>query len=57
MRPESPKLMCHQSTLAFRRPALWERLPQAQRTRVRELLVELLRQVVLPAPPVGRNHD
>lgn len=57
MRPKSPKLMDRQSTLTFHRPTPWEHLPQAQRTRVRDLLVELLRQIVWPTPPTERNHD
>lgn len=55
MCPEkAPRL--YQPTLALEAqgPGVWEQLPQAQRRRCRQLLVQLLRQVVLPVPRSGR---
>ncbi len=50
----------YQATLAFvaKAPGVWEQLPLAQRQRCRQLLVELLLQVVLKIHPSrSRAHE
>jgi hypothetical protein len=46
----------YQPTLALepKAPGVWEQLPEAQRQRCRQLLVQLLRQVVLQVQRSGR---
>ena len=48
----------HQQThLAFPKKDLWEKFPEPQRVRCRELIVQLLRAVVLTAVQPRRRHE
>jgi hypothetical protein len=46
-----------QTNLAFPKKDLWERLPQANRVRCRERIVQLLRAVVLISTQPGRSNE
>ncbi len=56
MRSEQ-KRDCRQQRLAFGKKGLWEKLPDPNRVRCRELIVELLRAVVLVQPKAWREHE
>jgi hypothetical protein len=56
MRPE-PKTDYQQANLVFPKKDLWEKFPEPNRVRCRELIVQLLRAVVLIPPQAGRNHE
>jgi len=45
-----------QAQLAFPEKLLWDKLPADQKLRCRELLQQMLRNVVL-APPIERKPD
>ncbi len=53
MRSEQ-KTSYRQQKLPFAKKELWEKLPELPRVRLRELIVELLRAVVLVH---GRKHE
>jgi hypothetical protein len=56
MRPK-PKTDYQQANLAFPKKDLWEKFPEPNRVRCRELVVQVLQAVVLrPAQP-GRSHE
>ncbi len=56
MRPRQ-KTDYQQINLAFPKKGLWEKFPEPNRVRCRELIMQLLRAVVLlPAQP-GRSHE
>ncbi len=55
MRPRK-KTDYHQTNLAFPKKDLWEKFPQSNRVRCRELIVQILRAVLMPAQP-ERNHE
>lgn len=56
MRP-TQKTEYQQTNLAFPKKDLWEKFPEPNRVRCRELLVQVLQVVVLmPAQP-GRSHE
>jgi len=46
-----------QQRLPFVKKGLWEKLPQPNRVRCRELIVELLRAVVLARRDTGREDE
>jgi hypothetical protein len=56
MRPEK-KRDWRQQKLAFGKKALWERLPELDRLRCRELIVDLLRGVIFVDREPGREHE
>ena len=52
-----PKTDYQQANLAFAQKDLWEKFPEPNRVRCRELVVQVLQAVVLrPAQP-GRSHE
>lgn len=56
MRPKQ-KTDYQQTNLVFLKKDLWEKLPEPNRVRCRELVVQMLQAVVLmPAQP-GRSHE
>ncbi len=60
MCPEKIHPHYQQSTLALeaKENPVWEQLPQAQRLRCRQILVQWLSQVVLAAnPPRSHEHE
>ena len=56
MRP-LPKTGYQQTHLAFPKQDLWVKLPQANRVRCRELIVQLLQAVVLVPTPTPSSHE
>ena len=56
MRSE-PKRDYLQQRLPFAKKKLWEKLPEPNRVRCRELIVELLRAVILVRHKAGREHE
>ncbi len=55
MSPEKTK-PCHQPQLPLSQPTLWHQFPEPTRVRCRQLLSQLLRQVVLNLP-TQRSDD
>jgi hypothetical protein len=56
MRP-GKKIDCQQTNLAFPKKDLWEKFPEPNRVRCRELIVQLLQVVVLiPTQPERKNE-
>lgn len=56
MRPRQ-KTDHQQINLAFPRKSLWEKFPEPNRVRCRELIVQLLRTVVLLSAQPGSSHE
>ena len=56
MRPR-PKTNYQQTHLAFPKKDLWEKFPQPNRVRCRELVVQVLQAVVLTPTASGRSHE
>ena len=55
MRPRQ-KTDCQQTNLAFPKKDLWEKFPESNRVRCRELIVQMLRAVLMPAQPERSNE-
>ena len=55
MRPKQ-KTDYQQTNLVFPKKDLWEKLPEPNRVRCRELTVQMLRAVLTPTPP-ERSHE
>ena len=55
MRPKQ-KTDYQQTNLVFPKKDLWEKFPEPNRVRCRELIVQMLRAVLTPSQP-GRSHD
>lgn len=51
------KTDCYQTNLAFPKKDLWEQFPEPNRTRCRELMVQLLRWVVLNPTLTRRPNE
>ena len=56
MRPKQ-KTDYQQINLAFAKKGLWEKFPEPNRVRCRELIMQLLRAVVLMPLQPGRSHE
>jgi len=56
MRPK-PKTDYQQTNLVFPKKDLWEKLPEPNRVRCRELVVQVLQAVVLMPTQPGRSHE
>jgi len=56
MRPKQ-KTNYQQTHLAFPKKDLWEKFPQPNRVRCRELVVQVLQAVVLTPTASGRSHE
>jgi hypothetical protein len=56
MRPKQ-KTNYQQSHLAFPKQDLWEKFPEPNRVRCRELVVQVLQAVVLTPTASGRSHE
>jgi hypothetical protein len=55
MRPKQ-KTDYQQTNLVFSKKDLWEKFPEPNRVRCRELIVQMLRAVLMPTQP-ERNHE
>jgi len=55
MRPKR-KTDYQQTNLVFPKKDLWEKFPEPNRVRCRELIVQMLRAVLMPIQP-ERNHE
>ena len=51
------KTDCYQTHLTFPKQGLWETFPEPNRTRCRELMVQLLRCVILNPTPTRRPNE
>ena len=56
MRPKQKTNYC-QTNLVFPKKDLWEKLPELNRVRCRELVVQVLQAVVLMPTQPGRSHE
>jgi hypothetical protein len=57
MRRNRPRTAVRQPQLPFPRKGLWQSFPETTQAHCRELLAQWLRQVVLRAPPLRRDHE
>ena len=48
---------CQQTNLAFPKTNLWEKFPEANRLRCRELIVQMLRSAVLTSNQLERTNE
>ena len=51
------KTDCYQTDLTFPKKGLWDKFPEPNRARCRELMVQLLRCVVMNPTPTRRQNE